>query len=166
MRTAQQGDRAQVHYVIRSQDGSQVSSRGRAPLELTVGVPHSRLPGLGLALVGMAAGTRTTVRVRAEQAFGTPDPSRVRRCSRQRFPQQAALAVGKLVRLSNARGRRRLVRILRLGSKMVLVDVNHPWAGQSLELEVELLALASEGEPLNEEQGRHRDPWRDDGGEG
>jgi peptidylprolyl isomerase len=166
MRTAQQGDRAQVHYLIRSQDGSQVSSRGRPPLEVTIGAPHRRLPGLGLALVGMAAGTRKTVRVKPEQAYGMPDPFRVRRCSRQRFPEQATLAVGKLVRVGDARGRRRLVRILRLGSKMVLVDVNHPWAGQSLELEVELIALASEGGTGNAEEPWGQDPWRDVGGEG
>jgi FKBP-type peptidyl-prolyl cis-trans isomerase 2 len=78
MRTAQQGDWAQVHYVICSQDGSQISSRGRPPLEVTIEAPHRRLPSLGLALVGMAAGTRKTVRVKAEQAYGMPDPSRVR----------------------------------------------------------------------------------------
>src|SRR6516162_8638004 len=54
MRTVQQGDRVLVHYVKRFQDGSVASSRDRceAPLELTVGTDHPRLPGLGLALVG------------------------------------------------------------------------------------------------------------------
>src|SRR5262249_22964165 len=42
MPSAQQGDRVQVHYVLRSQDGSQVSSRARGPLELTAGVDHPR----------------------------------------------------------------------------------------------------------------------------
>ena len=47
MRTAQPGDRVQVHYVIRSQDGSVASSRDRTPLELTVGTDHRRLPAPG-----------------------------------------------------------------------------------------------------------------------
>ena len=54
MRTAQMGDKVRVHYVKRLQDGSRASSRNSGPLELTVGIGHPRLPGLGLALVGLA----------------------------------------------------------------------------------------------------------------
>ena len=46
MQTVQSGDRVEVHYVKRFQDGSVVSSHSRMPLELTVGVAHPRLPGL------------------------------------------------------------------------------------------------------------------------
>ena len=77
MPTAQLGDRVQVHYVKRLQDGSRASSRGRAPLEVVVGENHPRLPGLGMALVGLAPGTRTTVLVSAENAYG-PAAARVR----------------------------------------------------------------------------------------
>ena len=54
MRTAQVGDRVQVRWTKLFQDGSLVSSRGHAPTELTIGLAHPRLPGLGLALVGVA----------------------------------------------------------------------------------------------------------------
>src|SRR5262245_27863177 len=75
MQTAQPGDRVQVHYVKRLQDGSVASSHDRGPLEVTVGVDHPRLPGLGLALVGLAPGTSTRVRVPAERAYGPSDPA-------------------------------------------------------------------------------------------
>ncbi len=146
MRTAQQGDQVQVHYMIRCEDGSGRSSRGGPPLELTVGFPHPRLPGLGLALVGLAPGERKTVRVAPDQGCGMPDPARVRRCSRKRFPEQAALQVGQWVRVADARGRHRMVRILQVDGRQVLVDTNHRWAGQTLELEVELIALAPPSE--------------------
>jgi peptidylprolyl isomerase len=141
MQTAQQGDRVQIHYVIRAQDGSVATSRGRAPLEVTVGNAHPRLPGLGLALVGLAPGTRTTLRVPPEQAYGMSDPTRVHRLARTRFPKNSVLTVGKLVRLTDGKGRRRLVRIVEAGSKGVVVDANHRWAGQALELEVELICI-------------------------
>ena len=66
MQKAQQGDHVQVHYVKRFQDGSTTSSRSRSPLELTIGTAHPRLPGLGLALVGLAAGECRTLRVPPE----------------------------------------------------------------------------------------------------
>lgn len=145
MRTVQAGDRVQVHYVKRFQDGSVVSSRDRAPVELTVGIEHPRLPGLGLALVGLVPGTRTTVRVPVERAYGPPDPSRMRRWARTRFPEDQPLPVGKWVRIQDRHGRRRLVRILEVRDKMVVVDTNHRWAGQGLELEVELIGIQAAG---------------------
>src|SRR5262245_5336804 len=69
MQTAQQGDRVQVHYVKRFQDGSVASSRDRGPLELTIGTDHPRLPGLGSALVGLAPGACATVNVPAGRAY-------------------------------------------------------------------------------------------------
>jgi peptidylprolyl isomerase len=141
MPSAQQGDRVQVHYVIRSQDGSRVSSRGRGPLELTAGVDHPRLPGLGLALVGLNAGESVTLTVPPERAYGQPDPARVRRWPRGRFPEHVALQAGKSVRFTDDRGRWRLVRIVRVGRKAVLVDTNHRWAGQTLRLHVKLLTI-------------------------
>src|SRR5439155_26004170 len=95
MQTVQPGDRVRVHYVKRFQDGSVASSRGRAPIELTVGSDHPRLPGLGLALVGPAPGASTTVRVPPDRAYGPSDPSRVRRWARTRLPDDQPLAVGK-----------------------------------------------------------------------
>jgi peptidylprolyl isomerase len=140
MRKAEQGDHVQVHYVKRYQDGSVASSRGRSPLEVTIGKSHPRLPGLGLALVGLAAGECTTLKVPPDQAHGPRDPSRVRRLDRKRFPTDEALDVGKWVRVVTRRGQRR-VRILEVHDKVVVVDVNHRWAGQALELEVELLTI-------------------------
>jgi peptidylprolyl isomerase len=139
MRTVQQGDRVYVHYVKRWQDGSVAGSR--EPLELTVGTDHPRLPGLGAELVGLAPGQATTLTVPAERAYGLPDPARVRRWSRERFPVGARLRPGKLVRVTNARGRHRLVRVLEVKGKLVVVDANHRRAGQRLDLEVQLVAI-------------------------
>jgi len=141
MRTAQQGDRVVVHYVKRLQDGSVVSSRDGAPLELTVGVEHPRLPGLGLALVGLAPGGSATVSVPPERAYGPADPGRVRRWPRTRFPGGRPLPVGKWVRVAGRDGRSRLVRVVEVRGRTVVVDTNHRCAGQALTLEVELVAI-------------------------
>lgn len=143
MRTAQTGDRVQVHYVKRLQDGSVASSHGHGPVEVTVGVSHPRLPGLGMALVGMAPGSRTKLHVPADRAYGPPDSGRIFRLARTRFPTDQALPVGKWLRLLDRRGRRRLVRILEVRGPIVVVDTNHRWAGQTLELEVELVAICA-----------------------
>ena len=141
MQTAQQGDRVRVHYVKRFQDGSVATSGDRGPLEVTVGVEHPRLPGLGLALVGLAPGASATVSLPAGVAYGAPDATRVHRWARSRFPEDLALSAGKQVRVQDRRGRRRLIRILEVHDKVVVVDTNHRWAGQAVDLEVELVAI-------------------------
>jgi peptidylprolyl isomerase len=143
MRIAQQGDHVQVHYVKRLRDGRKASSR--EPLQLTVGIDHPRLPGLGAALVGLTAGQAATLTVPPELAYGLSDPMRIHSWSRRRFPGDATLQAGKLIRFTDEKGRRHRVRILEANSKMVVVDANHPWAGQTLELEVKLLGFL---EPL------------------
>jgi FKBP-type peptidyl-prolyl cis-trans isomerase 2 len=141
MKTAQPGDQVQVHYVKRFQDGSVARSRRHRPLELTVGVEHARLPGLGLALVGLPPGGRTTLRVPPEKAYGIADPNRIHRWSRTRFPKDEPLAVGKWVAVINGQGRRRLVRVVELRGNTVVVDTNHRFAGQAVEVEVELVEI-------------------------
>jgi peptidylprolyl isomerase len=143
MQKAKPGDRVRVHYRKRFPDGSVVSSRDHAPLELTIGEDHPRLPGLGAALVGMTCGASTTVRVSPEHAYGTSDPARVHRWARTRFPKDHPLPVGEWVRVVSAQGRRRAVRILEVNDRMVVVDTNHRRAGQAMELEVEVVGISS-----------------------
>jgi FKBP-type peptidyl-prolyl cis-trans isomerase 2 len=143
MQTAQPGDRVQVHYLKRLENGCTASSRGGAPLEIAVGEGHPLLPGLGLALVGLAPGSSTTVRVPPELAYGAVDAGRVHYWSRSRFPKDQLLPVGQRVRVLDRQGRRGSVRIVEVLGKKVVVDTNHRYAGQALELEVELVGILS-----------------------
>jgi FKBP-type peptidyl-prolyl cis-trans isomerase 2 len=143
MKMSQLGDRVQVHYVKRFEDGSVRSSRGRddGPLELTVGARHPRLPGVGEELVGLAPGATVTVTVPPERAYGVPDPTRVRRVSRSRFRPGEGLVAGRLSRMRDANGRPRVVRVVEIRGLVVVVDTNHPRSGQSVVVEVELVAI-------------------------
>src|SRR5262249_111417 len=96
---------------------------------------------LGLALVGLAPGGRTTVAVPAGRAYGPADPARVRRWRRARFPLDQPLPVGKWGRVLSQTGRSRPGRIRGGGHKGVPGDTNPRGAGQALELEVELVGI-------------------------
>jgi len=141
MRVIERGDKVQVYYVKVFQDGSTVSSHGKAPTELTVGTDHARLPGLGLVLVGLAVGDSGTFFVPARDAYGPFNPKLIRRMARWRFAEHEDLCVGQWVRVWDRQCRRRLVRIVTIGEETLIVDANHRWAGQSLKLEVRVISI-------------------------
>lgn len=161
MRTAQQGDQVRVHFVKRAENGAVTSSRGRAPLEVTVGADHRRLPGLGLALVGHGEGERVQVLVPAEQAYGPRRAERLRRLARTRFPAGQTLLTGNWVRVTSRQGQRRLVRIVEIGPTSIVVDASHPWAGQDVTLDVEIVRIQT---PARGSDGLETSPDRSVGG--
>ncbi len=141
MRVAEYGDRVQIHYVKRFQDGGSFSSRERGPFEMTVGAKDARLPGLGNALVGLQPGATVCVVVPPGQAWEPASPTRILRWSRERFPKNQNLVAGRWVPFTTAKGRRRLVRIVEVKGRVVVVDTNHRRAGQGVEMEVELIRI-------------------------
>ncbi|OWK43942.1 FKBP-type peptidyl-prolyl cis-trans isomerase [Fimbriiglobus ruber] len=143
MRTTKTGDRILVHYIKRFEEGTEVSSRTRGddPMEVTVGTPHKRLPGLNRELVGLAPGQDVVVTIPPGRPYGAVDPERVLRLARKRFPEDQNFPVGQLVRFTGKSGRARSVRVVSVAEQHVVVDTNHPRAGQGLELEIELVAF-------------------------
>ncbi len=140
MRTSQVGDRVRIHYAKTFQDGTVQSSRteGR-PVEMTIGSADRRLPGLGLGLVGLSEGQAVALDVAAENAYGLPDPQRIKRVTRARFA--AELEPGRRVRMRLSGGRTRTVGVVEVQGDTVLIDLNHPRCGQSVRIEVELVAI-------------------------
>ena len=143
MTTTKTGDRVLVHYLMRYEDGAEASSRanGGEPLEVTVGTPHPRLPGLDRRLAGLAPGRDVFVAVPPGQAFRPSNPEKMARVARSRFPADLALTVGSKVKLAGRSGKTRAGRVVVATDRVVVVDLNHPRAGQGVELEVELVAI-------------------------
>jgi FKBP-type peptidyl-prolyl cis-trans isomerase 2 len=82
-----------------------------------------------------------TVRVPAAVAHGAHDPARIRRADRARFPADEDLTAGRRVSMRLRGGRTRRVRVVEVLGGAVVVDTNHPRCGQSVELEVEVVAI-------------------------
>ncbi|MGE3803999.1 MAG: peptidylprolyl isomerase [Gemmataceae bacterium] len=141
MRTIKSGDRVCVHYVKRFEKGMVTSSRRQEPLEVVVAMKQRRLPGLGSALEGLTEGQHVRVVVPADLAYGLPQPGRVHAVARSRFPAGIPLVQGRLVKIPGRSGRLRPVRIIEVADDFVVVDTNHPWAGQSMSLEVEVVSI-------------------------
>jgi FKBP-type peptidyl-prolyl cis-trans isomerase 2 len=89
----------------------------------------------------MEEGQIITGHVPAERAPGLNDPARIRRVTRARFPADEDLTAGRRVWMRLTRGRTRPVRVIEVRGDVVVVDTNHPRAGQSVQLEVEVVTI-------------------------
>jgi peptidylprolyl isomerase len=144
MNTAKLGDRVRVQYLGLREDGSAVGrSRGRKVLEFTVG-SKDVIRGISLGVVGMAEGDQKRLTLQPTDAYGAVRPNLIKEVSRGRFPSRLELFVGKwLTATSLKSGRRRRIEVAELRPESVIVDGNHPLAGEILEVELQLISLDS-----------------------
>ncbi|NIQ37184.1 MAG: peptidylprolyl isomerase [Proteobacteria bacterium] len=134
------GDRVQIHYTGRLEDGTIFDrSHDRAPLEFTAGGDEV-IPGVSQAVLGMKPGDSKTVTVDAENAYGQHQPDLERRVSRSALPEGAG--VGDPLQ-TKIKGETILIWVKEISEDFAVLDLNHPLAGHSLTFEIDLVALES-----------------------
>lgn len=94
------------------------------------------LPGLERALEGLAAGERTKATISPEDGYGQRDESRVIQASTKDLP--AGLGPGATVQAQLPNGRVMPVTVVAIDGATVTLDANHPLAGKTLVLDVEV----------------------------
>lgn len=137
---AKVGDHVRVEYSGEFKDEKAgVKRLAREIFEFTVG-SRSIMPGISKAVVGMVEGEKKQLTLQPPDAFGVFRPNLIQEISRQRFPAELILKVGKqLTTIGVNSRRRRKVTIVELRPTTIVVDGNHPLAGKTLEVEFQLL---------------------------
>lgn len=134
-RVAQVGDTVQVHYRGTLDDGSEFdSSAGRDPLEFTVGSGQV-ISGFDSAVVGLAVGDKVEVRLEPADAYGERTDQAVITVPKEQAPE--GLEVGQQVMLGQTPAT-----VTEITDESVVVDANHPLAGQALTFEIELVSIS------------------------
>lgn len=127
------------HYTLKDGSGRLIdTSRGGTPMPFTEGAGQI-IEGLEEQLRQMVAGEQRTVVVPPERAYGKHDASLVQRVPRARLPVDE-LRVGDQFQTGPDR-HAPVVTVLALEGDDVLLDANHPLAGQTLNFEVEIVEL-------------------------
>ncbi|MDI1318946.1 MAG: peptidylprolyl isomerase [bacterium] len=127
------------HYILKDGTGRLIdTSRGGAPMPFTEGAGQI-IEGLEEQLLLMAAGEKRTVVVPPERAYGARDASLVQKVPRARLPV-ADLKVGDQFQTGPDRSAP-IVTVVAVEGDEVLLDANHPMAGQELHFEVEVVAV-------------------------
>ena len=127
-----------LHYTLKNASGEILdSSEGAEPLSYIHGASQI-VPGLEKELTGLAAGDSKDVVVRPEEGYGVPDPQGIFGVPRAAFPADAKLEVGQSFVGEDDEGQAVPVRVIEVRPDMVMVDANHPLAGETLYFHVDV----------------------------
>jgi FKBP-type peptidyl-prolyl cis-trans isomerase SlyD len=127
------------HYTLRNREGRVLdTSRGAEPLSCLEGAGQI-IEGLEESLLGMSAGEKRTIVVPPERAYGLREDALIQKVPRDRLPVDD-IRVGDQFQTGPDR-QDPVVTVVAIEGGEVLLDANHPLAGQELHFEVELVAL-------------------------
>lgn len=128
-----------MHYLVSTSDGTELdSSFDGEPLVFIHGTGHL-IPGLETALVGKAAGDKFSVDVAAADAYGERHEQLIQAVPKTMF-EGMEVEVGLQFRATSEAGEQSVV-VVDVSEDQVVVDGNHPLAGQDLSFDVEVVAV-------------------------
>ncbi len=132
-----------IHYSLKLDSGELVdSSQGREPLAYLHG--HGNIvPGLEEQMTGKQVGDKFSAKVAPEQGYGMPHPDGVQKVPRTQFPDDLQLQPGMQLQADDGSGNTVMLRVTEVGDSEVTVDLNHPLAGQTLNFDIEVVAIRS-----------------------
>ena len=141
MQQVKKGDAIKVHYHGKLVDGTTFdSSEGREPLEFEVG-SGMVIPGFDEGVTGMAIGEKKTVHIPADEAYGPKQEDMIMEFPKERFPADMVPEVGMQLNMNNGQGQSFPVVIVEVQEAVVILDANHPLAGQDLIFDLELVEI-------------------------
>lgn len=141
MQQVQKGDTVKVHYHGTLSDGSTFdSSEGRDPLQFVAGIGQV-IKGFDDAVMGMTAGDKKTVNIPVHEAYGPKNDDMVMEHPRSDFPEDLDPQVGMELQMGDEAGNIFPVLIVEVKDDVVLLDANHPLAGEDLTFEIELVSI-------------------------
>lgn len=125
-----------IEYTLRNDTGEVLdTSVGSAPLTYM----HGRgqlIPGVERALEGKQTGDALRFVVPAAEGYGEYDEEAVQKVNRSAFPPDVALEAGQEFFVEDQHGNTRAVSVLEIQGDEVMLDFNHPLAGEDLDFEV------------------------------
>lgn len=140
-----------LHYTLHSAAGRVLdSTREDEPIEFLQGAGEI-IPGLERAIQGMKVGEEREVVLEAEEAYGPRDPEARVRVPRSAFPPEFDLRPGAAVGLRGEDDEDLTAYVQEIGEGEVVLDLNHPLAGQRLRFRLQVVGVRR----ATEEELRH-----------
>ena len=134
-------DTVKVHYTGKLDNGQVFdSSVDREPLKVTLG-QGLLIPGFEKGLIDMEVNENKTITIPKEEAYGEVRKELFQRIDRSELPESINPEVGMGLVAQNPDGSERQLRVAEVTETDIVVDANHPLAGQDLTFELQLVDI-------------------------
>lgn len=132
------GSTIKISYVAKLKDGRVIdrTEEGQT-LELTIGAGKI-IPGLEQGLEGMELKETKTIFVNADMGYGQRDESMVKRFPKSLCEDDLVPQVNSMVLLRMKDGESVPAKVVEVTDEEIVIDLNHPLAGQDLIFDVKL----------------------------
>lgn len=134
-------DTVKLHYTGTLKSGQVFdSSLEREPLEVKLG-EGQLIPGFEKALVDMTVSEKKTFEIPSEEAYGAVREELVQEVEKKQLPQDMEPQAGMGLASKDEQGNEMRMVITEVRDETIVVDANHPLAGQDLTFEIEVLEI-------------------------
>ena len=141
MSQVQGNETVKLHYTGKLNDGQVFdSSTEREPLEVKLG-EGKLIPGFEKGLLDMKVNQKKTITITKDEAYGEVQKELFQKIPKDNLPQEIKPEVGMGLVSKNPDGSERQLRVSDVKDGFIIVDANHPLAGQDLTFELELLEI-------------------------
>jgi FKBP-type peptidyl-prolyl cis-trans isomerase 2 len=141
MQQVKSGDTVKVHYHGKLTDGTTFdSSEGREPLEFEVG-SGMVIKGFDDGVTGMHVGDKKTINIPVDEAYGPRQEEMLIEFPINQFPPDLKPEIGMPLTMTTSHGQPVQVVITEVKDETVVLDANHPLAGQELVFDLELVEI-------------------------
>ncbi len=127
-----------MHYKVVDAQGK-LLDKAQEPSAYLHGGYDNTLPKIEEALEGQEVGFATVLKLAAADAFGERDEALVQTIPKSEFPP--GVKVGGQLRGRSADGQEQVFNVMKIKGDKVILDANHPWAGQNLSLSLKVLEV-------------------------
>ncbi len=143
------GDIIKVEYEGSLDDGSIFDStekNGGIPLKFEVGGGQI-IKGFDVALIGKEVGEEFTVKLQPSEAYGEYKKDLIRKMPKNLFPKEQDPKPGMMIQVMDETGHVMLAVIKDVEEENVIIDLNHPLAGEILNFKIKVIETGCEPDP-------------------
>ncbi len=142
MAQAKTGNHVRVNFTGKLDDGTVfASTMNDDPIEFTLG-ENEVLPAIEEAVEGMEPGETKSVRIAAEDAFGTRREDLVQEIPKASLPDDMDIEVGQQLWVDELDEEPIAVSVVDISDATVTIDANHPLAGEDLIFDLEVVDVS------------------------
>lgn len=141
MSVATKGKPVKVHYTGRLTDGTVFdSSSNREPLGFVLG-DGNMIKGFDAAVYGMAIGEMKSVTIPSVEAYGEKREEMMLDIPLEQVPADIKPEIGMELSLQNQAGQPVPVKVVHVDEEKIVLDANHPLAGEDLIFDITLVEI-------------------------